>query len=162
MSPPSGYGPNPPGVRLPSLGPRVALAGLYLVFLLAISVGLPAVLFAELGQYSGHSGINPIDTTLGGTFVSVLAVNAFLLRPTRAYGPAAAARALATTAYLLFLVPLATVALPVASDANVTLGYAPLLEYLALVPLFSLAAALLITASDWREPYARLRIDYPG
>lgn len=162
MSPPNGYGPSPPGVRLPSLAGRAAVAGLLLGVLLALTVGLPAILLTQLGAHGVSSSITPLDTTLGGIAISVLSAAAYLLRPTRAYGPVVVGRAVATIVYFLLLVQYATVAIPVGSGATATVDYAALLQVLALLPLFGVVGGALVAVSDLRRLDDRLRAEFPA
>jgi hypothetical protein len=158
----SGYGPNPPGVRRPTFSRRAAIATILLIPLLIVTVGVPAYVLGFLDQHGGSAGVNLLQTTAGGVALSALSALAYLLRPTRAYGPAVAARAIAALVYLLSLAGYASIAFPVGSSVVATLNYASLLVWLALVPAFSLIGALFITASDARDVDARLRRDFPA
>lgn len=158
----SGYGPDPVGVRRPSLALRLAVAVLLATFLVALSVGLPEYLLAHLGSHSSVGASAPLGTALAGGTVSVLTSVAYVLRPTRAYGPAAAVRAAAAITYFLTLSGYATFLLPLGAASTVTVNFAPLLELLALIPVLGLGSAIFAGLSDWRSPLARLRRDFPG
>ncbi|HEV2317018.1 MAG TPA: hypothetical protein VGV89_05540 [Thermoplasmata archaeon] len=162
MSPPWGYGPNPSGVRLPSLARRVTVGLLLLAPLLLFTVGLPAVVLAQLADHGFGSHIGLVQTTVGGAVLSILSSLTYILRPTRVYGPVRGVRAGAAIAYLLFLVPYAVLTLPIGTGRLATIDYAMLLQWLALVPVFSLAGAALITVSDARDVLPRLRMDFPA
>ena len=162
MSPPWGYGPSPSGAKLPSLSRRVVIGVLLLVPLILFTVGLPAVAFSQLSSHGVSSNVNLVQTTVGGAVLSILSALAYILRPTRAYGPVLGVRAAAAIAYLLFLVQYAIVSIPIGSGRLASINYAMLLQWLALVPVFSLAAAALITVSDAKDVSPRLRMDFPA
>lgn len=69
--------------------------------------------------------------------------------------------AVATSAYLLAIVPFATLSLTIGSSVDLTLNYAPALTLFAIIPAFAAAAALLTTVEDGMRPGERLPFDYP-
>lgn len=152
--------PTPPA-KIPSLPRRLVVAGLLLVPLLLFWVGLPTIALHELGAHGIGSSLGVATVSVVGVALSVLAAARYVLRPTRAYGPMAFLVAVATSAYLLAIVPFATLSLTIGSSVDLTLNYAPALTLFAIIPAFAAAAALLTTVEDGMRPGERLPFDYP-
>lgn len=161
MSPSWGYGPSPSGTRLPSLAGRLVVGVMVLIFSIAITVGAPAYLLQLLGHGQGSS-VTDLQLVVGGSIVSVLASAAYVLRPTRAYGPTSAARSLALIFYLTLLIPNARLTIPLGLETTATVDYSVMLLALSVVPLLWLVSALFVSLSDIWDPVARLRIDFPS
>ena len=162
MSPPWGYGPILWGVRLPSLGRRLFVAGVILVPLLLLTIGVPTYLLGLVGSRGGSSPLSGLQLTAGGLAVSGLVASAYVLRPTRAYGPLVAVRGAVTAAYFVSLSTVATVIIPLGGGAAAAANFGALLRWFALVPLFALVGGVLFAASDARDLHARLRVEYPA
>jgi hypothetical protein len=157
----SGYGPDPPGVRRPSLGGRVALAVVLLVPLLALTVGLPTYALGELHVAGATSLISSVQVVVGGVVLSALWALAFVLRPTRLYGAAGMARATATSLYFVLLAPFASVTFPLPHGILGTIQYGELLVAFAIVPVFGFVGSLFVLVSDRHNLDTRLRLEYP-
>jgi hypothetical protein len=157
----SGYGPDPPGVRRPSLVGRVALGAVLLVPLLLVSVGLPEYALGRLHLAGASSLISSAQVAVGGVVLSALWAASFILRPTRAYGAAGMARAVATSAYFLLLAHFATVTLPLGQGVVGSIDYGDLLVAFAVIPLFGFIGSLLVLWSDRTNLDTRLRLEYP-
>jgi hypothetical protein len=156
------YGPDPVGVRRPSLGRRVAGGVLILVPTLAITAGVPAYALAVLGSHGVASSVSVLQTTIGGLLLSILSAMAYIARPGRGYGPAVMARAAAAMGYFLTLANLATATVPIGGGTYATVDYSGVLRLLALVPTLSLVGGALVTYSDRRNLPARLRREFPA
>jgi hypothetical protein len=158
----TGYGPDPPGVRRPSLFGRLVVGLLILFVLVLLTVGVPIYLLALLGTQGAVSGLGATQVTVGGLVLSGLSAVAYVLRPTRLYGPIGVTRALGTIAYFLLLAGNASVTLPVGANATATVDYASVPTLLAAVAAFGLLSAALVTWSDARYPTARLEKEFPA
>ncbi|MHB8351637.1 MAG: hypothetical protein ACYDFT_02950 [Thermoplasmata archaeon] len=156
-----GYGPSPSGTRLPPFGTRLTIGILILIPSVAITVGAPAYLLELLG-HGQESTVTDLTIVIGGSIVSVLSSAAYVLRPTRAYGPTSAARSAALILYLTLLASYARLTIPLGLETTATITYSEMLLALSVVPLLWLVSALLVTLSDIWDPVARLRIDFPS
>jgi hypothetical protein len=143
------------------LAPRLVLGGLLLLPLLILTVGLPAYVLGQLGGHGATSSISLMQTTIGGVAISFLSAAVFILRPTRGYGPSVMARAAVTSVYFLTLAGNALVSVPLPGGPTIGVSYGTLLDWLALIPAFSLVGGALVTFSDQGDLAARLRRDFP-
>ncbi|MGI0052852.1 MAG: hypothetical protein ACREC5_03170 [Thermoplasmata archaeon] len=134
---------------------------LILIPFVALTVGLPAYLLSLLGQGSSSS-VTDFQIVVGGSIVSALSSAAYVLRPTRAYGPVVGAQAVGTILYLSLLGSHATIAFPIGSATTAVANYSQLLFFLTFVPVLWLGGALLVTLSDIWHPTARLRDEFPA
>ncbi len=150
-----------PTVRIPSLSRRIAFGALRLLPLLALYVVFPYLGFQGLTQYGLVEGLPLSQVLFFGVGLAILSTAAYVARPTRAFGPLSTASSLAKVAYLLYFAGFAWAAVSV-STATVRLDFGTLLELLALVPAFGVAAGVLTTVQDVRHPGERLRFDYPA
>ncbi len=149
-------------IRLPHLGWR-ALVGvlLFVVYALLLVAGPLYV----LGLVTAHGvvvGASVLEIEIGGVTLAALGATAYVVRPTRAYGPALLGRAAVGVVYLLLLAPAAYVSLHLGGAGSLTLGGSELVLWLAVVPMVSFVAALFVTISDERDPTVRLRREFPG
>jgi hypothetical protein len=158
----TGYGPDPPGVRRPSLFGRLVVGLLLLFLLVLLTVGVPVYLLALLGTHGAVSVLGTTQLTVGGLVLSGLTAAAYVLRPTRLYGPVGVTRALGTIVYFLLLAGNASITLPVGANATATVDYASVPILLAGVAAFGLLSAALVSWSDARYPSARLEKEFPA
>ncbi|MGI0128980.1 MAG: hypothetical protein ACREDE_10960 [Thermoplasmata archaeon] len=156
------YGPSPHGVQLPSLPGRIALALVRVIPLLVLLVGVPAAIIGYLAAAGIHSNVSLFTVGVGGILFTVFSTVRYLLRPTRAFGPAGVLRAGAGFGYLWYLIPSAFLQIPAGSHATLTLGYGTVLEALLVVPVLMLITAGLVTVQDHRNFAERLRLDFPS
>jgi hypothetical protein len=147
---------------LPSLGRRALVGVLLLGFLLALTVGVPSYVLGVLGDHGGSTPLSGLELTVGGVAVSGLVAVAYVLRPTRAYGPIVTVRAAVTIAYFLSLASVASVAFALGGGVTATVDFGAVLRWLALVPVFGVLGGALVSASDVRDLYARLRQEFPA
>lgn len=152
---------SPPAPKIPSLARRLIVAGFLLVPLLIFWVGLPTLALSELGSHGVDSSLGIQTVSIAGAILSVLVAARYVVRPTRAYGPVLFISAVATSAYLLAIVPFAHLSLTIGGTLSLTLDYGPALVLLAIVPVFAAAAGLVTTVEDGMRPGERLRFDYP-
>lgn len=152
---------GPPGPKIPSLPRRLVVAALMLVPLLVFWVGLPTIALSELGSHGVDSSLGIATVSIVGVFLAFLAAARYVAKPTRGFGPIAFVAAVATSAYLLAIVPFANLSLTIGGSVDLTLNYAPALLLFAIVPGFAAAAALVTTVEDGMHPGQRLPYDYP-
>jgi hypothetical protein len=155
------FGPNPPGVELPSVPRRVALGMLRIVPVLILLVGVPTAILGYLSSAGIHSNVSLLTVSIGGLIFTVFSTARYILRPTRAFGPVGVARAGAAFAYLWYLLPNASLVIPAGSQSTLTLNYGSVVEALLVVPVLMLLTACLVTVQDYRGFAARLRADFP-
>lgn len=154
--------PGPARYRIPSLGFRLAIGGVRVVFFLILLVVLPVTAIHFLAAHSIPFPISAETEAIYGIAVSVLLAARYVLRPTGAYGPLCMAVAAATIALLVVLLMdgVYTLSVP-AANVSVTIDLAWIVALLLLVPLFSLFAGLVTTVEDARWPGERLEFDFP-
>ena len=150
-----------PAPKIPSLTRRLIVATIMLVPLLIFWVGLPTAALSELGSHGVNSSLGIQTVSIAGVLLSFLAAARYVVRPTRAFGPVAFLAGIAASAYLLAIVPYATLSLTIGGSLNLTLDYGPALLLLAIVPAFAAAAGLVTTIEDGLHPGERLMFDYP-
>lgn len=156
------FGPNPPGVELPSVPRRVALGLLRVVPVLVLLVGIPALLLGELTSAGIRSNVGLVTVSFGGLLFTAFSTARYILRPTRAFGPVGIARGGAAFAYLYYLIPSASLVIPAGMHSSLTLSYASVLEALLVVPILMVVTAGVVTVQDRRGLAARLRADFPS
>lgn len=135
-------------------------AGVF-VGLLLVWVVLPLSLLNLVESHGGVSALSvPLLMTVGVGLAGLGALR-YVLRPTPAFGPVAALSSVILIVYLFTLAAAAHLTFAVSGQTSVTIDYGTILELLAIVPLFGLAAALVTTAEDLFRPGERVRVDYP-
>jgi hypothetical protein len=154
---------DPGGFRVPSLSYRILAGGTRLVPYLVLLVGLPDAVLAYLDAHGVTLPISILTVTVAGVLISVLSTAAYVLRPSRAYGPLSAATSVVSLAYLFVIWLQATyrIAVPNAS-VSISIEYARLIELVLLVPALALIASLVTTVEDLRSPSERLPFDFPA
>lgn len=152
----------PIGVRLPSLGGRLAAGLGIFVGLGAFLILVPLDVLSTLVAHGVLSGITSGTIVLGGLLFAGLSAAAYVARPTRAYGPVCAGRSLAGILYLLLVAASATLSIPVGPTGSAVLGYSELILWLAIAPALGLVAAIAVTFADLKDPWARRRREFPG
>lgn len=146
----------------PSFGRRLVGGGLLLIPLFALWVALPVYAGAFLGQYGVRIGL-PLPTVLIlGSSIAVLGAAAYVLRPTRAYGPILLAGGALSLLFLLWFSESAVVSVAVPNGGLATVGYGAVLLGLAVVVVVRLLAAVVVTAQDLRNPTERLAYEFPA
>jgi hypothetical protein len=156
------FGPNPPGVELPSVARRVILGMLRVFPVLVLLVLVPTAILTYLSAQGVHASTSLVTVGVGGLALTALSTARYIARPTAAYGPIGVLRAVVAFAYLWFLLPSANAVLPAGSQATIGLNFAPVIEALLVVPVILLVTALLVSVSDYRNLGARLRLDFPA
>ena len=153
--------PPMPPARVPSLGRRLVFGVLRLIPTILLWVVLPYAALTRLGSLGLQSSLNLSTIVIVGTVLAVLGSIRYIVKPTVAFGPVGAVGSAITAAYLFTLGQSAQFSF--AGPSHVTLGleYGTILELLAIVPLFGIAAALVTTAEDLVHPGERLPFDYP-
>jgi len=151
----------PPGFRIPSLARRLTIGVLTGVALFFVLVILPTEALSRLAELSvGFTTQVPVGAIeLSGTAIALLYAARPVVAPMRAYGPVYAAGALVSLGYLLYLAPLAWVALGM-GEVGIALGFGGLLTLLAIVPLLSIGAGIVTTLEDFARPGERVRYQY--
>ena len=147
--------------RRPRLGPRLVLGTLLLLPLLLLTVGIPAYLLNQLEGHGASSSISLMQTTIGGLALSLLSAAVYILRPSRGYGPSVMARAAVTSVYFLTLAANTLVSVSLPGGPTIGVSYGTLLEWLAVLPAFSMVAGAFVTYSDQGDLEARLRREFP-
>ncbi|MGA7923122.1 MAG: hypothetical protein WCA77_04025 [Thermoplasmata archaeon] len=147
--------------RIPSWGWRITLGALRLVPLLLLFTAVPYVILQVLAAHGIHSPINFTSIAIVGVLVSVLSAAAYILKPTRAFGPVWMASCLVTAAYFLSFVPEASFSTGLPNGGLFTVSYGTILLLLAVVPGLRAVAAGLTTVEDLRRPSERLPWDFP-
>jgi hypothetical protein len=153
--------PPPPAPNIPPLSRRVVLGALRFLPVVILWVVAPYVVLTQLAGFGLDSSLSLGTIVLFGSILAALGTVAYVLRPTRAYGPLGAAGSALTTAYLLLLSQSARFTVGGTGDVSVALSYGTILELFAVVPLFGLAASIVTTVEDFRRPTERLLVEYP-
>jgi hypothetical protein len=154
--------PDPPGVRLPSVASRLGRAILWLVPMLILFVGVPALIQPILASHGVSSDLPLLSISVVGVLLAVLAAGRTFMRPTRWFGPLGIVSSALGIVYLLVVVPHATLTVPLGSSLRVTLGYGTVLLVATIIPALGLLSSMVTTAGDARRPNERLRLDYPA
>ncbi len=152
---PSGIAPERPTRR------GLLAGGVFLLFA-ALFVGLPLLALHELGARGVTAGATALQVIAGGVALALLFAVTYFLRPTRAYGPALAARAVVGILYLVLLAPFVTARATVDGNVDAFLRGTDLMLWLVAVPAIGLVAALFVILSDTRDPGLRLRREFPA
>ena len=146
----------------PSMARRVVGGVLLLVPLLAIWVALPLYVDSFLAKYGVGLGLPNSVVLVVGSLIALLGATAYVLRPTRAYGPVLLVSGTVSIAYLLYLVPDAAVSISLPHQGAASFGYAAILLAIVLVILVRLFAAALVTVQDLKYPTERVSYEFPA
>lgn len=152
----------PQPYRIPSLTYRLFIAGLMGLGLVILLVLIPDQL-VYTARYYGASFQLPEGELVGfGAGISLLSPLAYILKPTRLYGPIFAVKSLLVLLYLLVLANVAylTFIFP-HGEATATFGFVALVTLVAIIPALKLVSALVTTAEDLKDPKERLPFDFP-
>lgn len=154
--------------RPPSWMTRIALGILVLVGIYLVLVVMPGFLFTSLRNAGIPVPAESANFVLVGSLVAVTGAVAYVLRPTRAYGPAAIACDIAEIAYLLLIYQASPIQLSLnmgggGSNNGIAIGVAFTLVIVIflLVQLIHLVGDAVTTAEDLRHPNERLWWSYP-
>jgi hypothetical protein len=158
---PSAAVPAAPRAQIPSLARRLAIGSLRLVPLLFLYVVVPILGLQVLAAHGIGSGFDVPTVSLFGALLAVLSTARYVGRPTLAYGPLSVATSLGKVAYLLYFAAFASIHVAF-SGVGIDLQFGQLLELLALVPMFGIAAGIVTSWEDLRHPGERLPFDYPA
>ena len=163
MNPPEAPAPAPPPLEpsIPPLSRRILLGSLRFLPVEILWVVAPYVVLTQLAGYGVDSSLSLGTILLFGSVLAGLGTVAYILRPTRAYGPLGATGSVLTTAYLLLLSQSARFTVGGTGQVTVSLSYGTILVLFAVVPLFGLAASIVTTIEDFRRPTERLLVEYP-
>jgi hypothetical protein len=124
-----------------------------------------AVPYLAASWLAGHGisvGLPVTWLLLVGGLIALLGAAAYLLRPTRAYGPTLIIGASVSLGYVLLLLPTASVGVGLPDGGTVSLGYGAVLVVLAAIVAVRLTAAVLVTVQDARYPYQRRAYEFPA
>ncbi|HZY70508.1 MAG TPA: hypothetical protein VFF67_05975 [Thermoplasmata archaeon] len=144
----------------PPIASRVAVGVVLLVILLVLLVGLPIYLVGRLSGFGVTSDLPLAAISTGGAVLAALWALAYMVKPTRAYGPVSAARAVAAIVYLVVFAPFGAVHAHL-MGAAIDLTYGDLFLVFLALPVLGLAAAAVTTYEDARHPFERLPFDFP-
>lgn len=147
--------------RIPSWGWRITLGVLRVAPLLLLFTAVPYVILQILAAHGIHSPINFATVAIVGVLVSVLSAAAYVLKPTRAFGPVWMASCIVTTAYFLSFIPEASFSTGLPNGGLFTVSYGTILLMLAVVPGLRAVAAAFTTIEDFERPTERLPWDFP-
>jgi|GEM_PF-515554 len=151
-----------PPFRRPSLTRRAIVGVALLIPAVLFWWIVPARLLGDATDLGLSSGVSGYWLAVGGIVLSILGVVCYVVRPTRAYGPASIAASAASVVYLWLLVPLSHVTIGFGSGTSASLEYGTILELLAIVPAIGLAVGVVILVEDLRHPDERLRVEFGG
>jgi hypothetical protein len=151
----------PPDAKIPSLTRRVIIGSLRLIPLLLVYVVIPAIGIQRLQSLGISSGFPLLLITVAGAILAILGTARYIAKPTRAFGPLSIAASGAGILYLLSFAPYASATISVGSGGTVEIVYGMLLAIAAIVPVFGLAAGVVVTVEDAQHPGERLPFDYP-
>ncbi|HYK92723.1 MAG TPA: hypothetical protein VEY07_01610 [Thermoplasmata archaeon] len=154
-------GPDGPRADIPSLSRRVVIGALRLLPLLFVWVFLPYGALRGLDSVGVATSLSVTTIVVVGAILSVLSTVRYIVKPTRAFGPVGALGSGIAAGYLLLLAQSAEFTISGPNGIGISIEYGTVLELLAIVPLFGLAAALVTTAEDISRPGERLPFDYP-
>ena len=162
-APPTSPTPGYLGYRVPPLGYRIIISGLYLVPAIVVLVGLPV---AALGFLQTHNVALPVSietVSLFGFAIAILIAVRYVVKPTKLFGPVSIAVSAVGLLYLvlLYLSATYTFSLPNANVA-IEVTYVRLIELLMLVPVLTILAGVVTTVEDLRAPGERLPFDFPA
>ncbi len=151
------------GYRVPPLGHRIIISGLYLVPSIVLLVGLPV---AALGYLQTHSVALPIPigtVTVFGFVLSILFAVRYVAKPTRLYGPMTMVTSGVGLLYLWLLYTQSTYTFSIPNaTASIGLTYADLVALLMVVPVLKIVSGAVTTVEDLRAPTERLPYDFPA
>lgn len=155
--------PPPATAPRPTGGPRRALyAGVVLVGLAALFVGLPLAILSLFASHGVTTPASALPFVAGGIGLALLFALAYYFRPTTWFGPVLIARAVGGILYLLLLAPFLVAHATVAGNVVATLGASALFLWLIASPAIGAVAGVFVWLSDARDPATRLRREFPA
>jgi hypothetical protein len=149
-------------VQLPSLPGRCVVGGLITIVLFLLLVLFPVAILNLLTPHGLTVPISISTIQVAGILLSFLVGVRYILKPTRAMGPASMAISLVTIVYLWSILPNASIGFAPGGMFGITIGLAALVTLLLLVPALGLIAGAITTYEDFRHPGERLALDYPA
>ncbi|MGI0139542.1 MAG: hypothetical protein ACREBT_00060 [Thermoplasmata archaeon] len=171
------YGPAPYRLADPRAHPRpspwmtrIALGGLIFIGIYSTLVVLPAFLFTQFHSAGLPSLSESPNMVLVGTLLAAVGAAAYVVRPTRAYGPVAIGCDVLEIVYLVLVYQLSPLSLSFAQNGGgsangmsiaLAIGFAGIILILIIVQLLHLAGDAVTTAEDMRRPYERLWYTFP-
>lgn len=141
---------------------RAVIAGIRLLPVAFLLVGVPYLLLTNLSSAGIHSGVTLLTAAAGGAAISATSTLRYYFRPTRLYGPVGMLHSGIALVYLLFLLPAASIMVPAGHSAMIGLDFGRILLLLLLVPAFGLAWAGVAMIQDLKDPAIRLRAEFPA
>lgn len=144
----------------PPMASRIAVGVVVLVALVVLLVGVPIYLLGRLAGLGVSSDLPLEAITVGGAILAGLWAVAYIVKPTRAYGPASAARAVAAIVYLVVFAQFGSLHAHI-SGAAIDLTYGQLFLVFLALPVIGLVAAAVTTYEDAKHPFERLPFDFP-
>jgi hypothetical protein len=159
---PNATAPGHARVQLPSLPGRCVVGGLITIVLFLLLVLIPIAILNLLTPHGVTVSV-PISTIqIAGILLAFLVGVRYILRPTRALGPASMAISLTALLYLWSIRSNASIGVAPGGAFGITIGFAALLTLLLLVPGLGLIAGAFTAYEDFRHPGERLALDYPA
>jgi hypothetical protein len=149
-----------PVLLIPSLSRRIAWASVRAALLLVAIVVVPWYALNVLSGYGVGTPVPFLGLALLGVAFAGLGAARYISRPTRAFGPMTIAASLVSFAYLLYLIPIATVGFQHANDVSVAINFGRFLQYCLIAPLFGLASGAVTTYEDFARPNERINYEY--
>ena len=151
----------PPQAEIPSLARRVTIGSLRLIPVLVVYVVVPVIGVSRLQGLGVTSGFPIFWIAVAGVVLAILGMARYVAKPTRAFGPVCIAASGAGILYLLSFAPYASAMITLGSGGSIAITYGTLLMLAAIIPAFGLAAGVVTTVEDVRNPGERLPFDYP-
>ena len=149
-----------PVLRIPSLARRVTIGSIRAALTIVGIVLVPWWLLNLLGGFGLTTPVALAGIAVLGMLVAIIGALRYIARPTRAFGPMTSVASLVSLAYLLYLIPIASVGLDHGNDVSIALDFSRFLQYALLVPLFGIAAGIVTTVEDFVRPGERVRYEY--
>jgi hypothetical protein len=148
-----------PILAIPSLGRRITIGGLRAFFVLLAYGILPVTALGILSADGLSSTVPRAALVFVAVVLGLLSAAAYIARPTKWFGPISAVASLVSLAYLLYLAPIASFGFSI-GGGSLSIDFGQLLRILAIVPVFGLLAAVVITVEDFARPRERVRYVY--
>jgi hypothetical protein len=149
-----------PVLRIPPLGRRIAYGSIRAALTIVAIVIVPWWLFNLVNGYGFTTPISIAGLVLLGIVVAVVGGLRCIARPTKAFGPLTSVASLVSLAYLLYLIPIASVGFSPDDKISIALDFGKFLQYALLVPLFGIAAGIVTTVEDLVRPGERVFYEY--
>ena len=149
-----------PVLLIPSLSRRVAWACVRAALLLIAIVVVPWYLLNTLSGFGIGTPVPFVGLAVLGVAFAALGAVRYVSRPTRAFGPMTIAASLVSFAYLLYLIPIASIGFNHADNVSVAINFGRFLQYCLLAPAFGMAAGAVTTYEDFARPNERINYEY--